>query len=259
MRAMASQITSLTIVYSTVYSRHRSKKTSKLRVTSLCEGNSPVTGEFPAQRASNAENVPIWWRHHGHPVIHGAAHVIVMPTSHQVISNHHVDSTVTGVKSYYAMCISRDSHQHTMFERVREVGNPLVSVFLAGSSPQSDIAICEGCWCREVSFHYTNVIMCAMASQITSLSIVYSTVYTGADQRKHQSSASLVFVWRIHRWPVNSPHKWPVTRKMLPFDDVIVWDFIIMLRGIASCWVSVVCLWLSCKCAYCQHDVCLQQ
>ena len=44
--------------------RHRSKKTSKLRVTGLCEGNSPVTGEFPAQKASNAENVFIWWRHH---------------------------------------------------------------------------------------------------------------------------------------------------------------------------------------------------
>ena len=44
--------------------RHRSKKTSKLCVTDLCEGNSPATGEFPAQRASNAENVPIWWRHH---------------------------------------------------------------------------------------------------------------------------------------------------------------------------------------------------
>ena len=44
--------------------RYRSKKTSKLRVTGLCEGNSPVTCEFPAQRASNAENVSIWWRHH---------------------------------------------------------------------------------------------------------------------------------------------------------------------------------------------------
>ena len=65
MSAMASQITSLTIVYSTFYSRRRSKKTSKLRVTGLCEGNSPVTGEFPAQRASNAENVSVWWRHHG--------------------------------------------------------------------------------------------------------------------------------------------------------------------------------------------------
>ena len=44
--------------------RHRSKKTSKVRVTGLCEGNSPVTGEFPAQRANNAENDSIWWRHH---------------------------------------------------------------------------------------------------------------------------------------------------------------------------------------------------
>ena len=61
---MASQITGVTIVYSTVYSRCWSKKTSKLHVTGLCEGNPPVTGEFPAQRASNAENVSIWWRHH---------------------------------------------------------------------------------------------------------------------------------------------------------------------------------------------------
>ena len=64
--------------------------------------------------------------------------------------------------------------------------------------------------------------MGAIASQITSLTIVYSTVYSGADQSKHQSSASLAFVWGIHRGPVNSPHKWPVTRKMFPFDDVIM-------------------------------------
>ena len=72
------------------------------------------------------------------------------------------------------------------------------------------------------TFHYSDVIMGAMASQITSLIIIYSTVYSGADQRKHQSSASLAFVWGIHRWPVNSPHKWPVTRKSIPFHDVIV-------------------------------------
>ena len=70
--------------------------------------------------------------------------------------------------------------------------------------------------------HHNDVIMGAIASQITSLAIVYSTVYSGEDQRKHQSSASLAFVWGIHRWPVNSPHKGPVTRKMLPFDDVIM-------------------------------------
>ena len=61
-----------------------------------------------------------------------------------------------------------------------------------------------------------------MASQITSLTSVFSTVQSGADQRKHQSSASLAFVRGIHRSPVNSPHKWPVTREMFPFDDVIM-------------------------------------
>ena len=71
--------------------------------------------------------------------------------------------------------------------------------------------------------HYSDVIMGTIASQITSLVIVYSTVYSGADQRQHQSSASLAFVLGIHRWPVNSPHKWPATRKMFPFDDVIMW------------------------------------
>ena len=72
--------------------------------------------------------------------------------------------------------------------------------------------------------------MSKMASQITSLTIVYSTVYSGADQRKHQSSASLVFVRGIHRWPVNYPHKWPVTRTIFPFGDVIIAEDIAELR-----------------------------
>ena len=72
----------------------------------------------------------------------------------------------------------------------------------------------------KVKYHYTDVIMGTIACQITSLTIVYSTVYSGADQRKHQSSASLAFVWGIHRGLVNSPHKGPVTRRMFPFDDV---------------------------------------
>ena len=59
-------------------------------------------------------------------------------------------------------------------------------------------------------------------SKNNSLTIVYPTVYSGADQRKHQSSASLAFVWGIHRQPVNIPHKPPVTQKMFPFDDVIM-------------------------------------
>ena len=70
--------------------------------------------------------------------------------------------------------------------------------------------------------HYRDVIMSVMASQITGISNVYSTVCSGGDQRKHQSSALLAFVRGIHRWPVNSSHKGPVMLKMFPFDDVIM-------------------------------------
>ena len=83
--------------------------------------------------------------------------------------------------------------------------------------------------------HYSDVIISTMASQITSLTIVYSTVYSGADERKHQSSASLAFFvcvcvcvggggggGGVHRSSVNSPHKGPATRKKFPFDDVIM-------------------------------------
>ena len=62
--ASSITVTSLTIVYSTIYSDAEQRKHKKLRVTGLCAGNSPETGEFPAQTASNAENVSIWWRHH---------------------------------------------------------------------------------------------------------------------------------------------------------------------------------------------------
>ena len=81
-----------------------------------------------------------------------------------------------------------------------------------------------------ISCHYSDVIMGAMASQIIGVSIVCSTVCSGADQRKHQSSASLAFVRGIHRWPVDSPHKGPVTRKMFPFDDVS-WLLSIVMEG----------------------------
>ena len=64
--------------------------------------------------------------------------------------------------------------------------------------------------------------MGAMASQITSLTIVYYRLFKAQIQKKHPSSASLAFVMGIHRWPVNSPHKGPVARKMFPFDDVIM-------------------------------------
>ena len=86
--------------------------------------------------------------------------------------------------------------------------------------------------------HYSDIIVGATASEITSLTIVYST----ADLRKHQSSASLAFVWGIYRWPVISPHKWPVTRKMFPCLMSSSW--IIMLNTLISSvnmrWLSIV-------------------
>ena len=73
--------------------------------------------------------------------------------------------------------------------------------------------------------HYSHVSISAMASQITGVSIALSTVFSGAYQRNHQSSASLAFVRGIYTWPAGSPHKRPVTRKIFPFDDVIMKHF----------------------------------
>ena len=86
--------------------------------------------------------------------------------------------------------------------------------------------------------HYSDVIMGAMASQFISITIVYSTVYSGTDQRKPQSSASLAIVRGIHQWPVNSPHKEPVTRKMFPFDDVIMFHEISSAIPNDTAWPS---------------------
>ena len=85
----------------------------------------------------------------------------------------------------------------------------------------------------QVSLHYSVIIMGAMASQITNILIVYSTLCSGTDQRKHQSSMPLAFVWGIHQWPVNSPHKEPVTRKMFPFDDIIM-EWLCCIRSLEN-------------------------
>ena len=79
-------------------------------------------------------------------------------------------------------------------------------------------------WISIYNNHYNDVIIGAIASQITSLASVCSAVTWGAYQRKHQSSASLAFVRGIHRRPVNSPHKGPVAQKMFPFDAVIMFQ-----------------------------------
>ena len=92
--------------------------------------------------------------------------------------------------------------------------------------------------------HYSVVIMGAIASQIAIPTSVYSTDYSSADQRKHQSSASLAFV--------NSPHKWPVMRKMFPFDDVIMK---IMLDIIHPGYLGQVLMSYIIVALYCYFDI----
>ena len=94
---------------------------------------------------------------------------------------------------------------------------------------------CSDPW---ICFHYDDVIMTMLASQITSLTVVYSIVYSDVNQRKHQSSASLAFVREIHRGPVNFPHKWPVTRKMFPFDDVIMFHVMLCCTTMAITYLD---------------------
>ena len=88
---------------------------------------------------------------------------------------------------------------------------------------------------------YKDVIMGTMAFHISIIIIVYSSVYSGADhhQRKHQSFASLAFVWGSHRWPVNYPHKWPVKRKIFPFDFVIVKCLRLKESHYAGQWIKL--------------------
>ena len=157
-------------------SRRSSKKISKLRVTSLCEVNQPVTGGF----------------------------------HHKGYNKLTIRGDVTWASKHPILLIFRLFCQSL----IRQTATILIPGSLC-AKPTSDIT-------HSPQWHYNDVIMSAMASQITSLAIVYSTVHSGVDQRKHQSSASLAFMWGIHRWPVNSPHKRPATRKMYPFDDVIM-------------------------------------
>ena len=89
--------------------------------------------------------------------------------------------------------------------------------------------------------------MSLMASQITSLTSVYPTMFSGTDQRKRQSSASLAFMRGFHRWPVNSPHKKRVTPKMLPFDEVILNLCVVSSRDFNLPRISVACWHVSVK------------
>ena len=100
--------------------------------------------------------------------------------------------------------------------------------------------LCQG-HTLNCTHYYSDVIIGTVASQITSLTIVYSSVYSGTDQRKHQISASLAFVRGIHQLLVNSPHKRRVTRKMFPFDDVSMTS----LRMAYTARLCMTLLWVS--------------
>ena len=138
--------------------------------------------------------------------------------------------------------------QQELFHVNSHSGMHKLQISVNANSPSSDI---EWCYCVFIGnvlawIHYNIVIIGALASQIPSLTIVYSTVYSGADQRKRQCSASLAFVRGIHRWPVNSPHKRPVTRKMFLFDDVIIvgiikiLSFKVIQAGPVILWSSLI-------------------
>ena len=112
-------------------------------------------------------------------------------------------------------------HQSPVTGSVGQMIKKIVRVWDTLDWPQPQMMLRSMPW-RELQhhLHYSDVIMSAMAPQIT-VSIVYSTACSGADQRKHQSSAPLAFVRGIHRWPMNFPHKGPVTRKT--FSNSIWW------------------------------------
>ena len=159
--------------------------------------------EFPSQRTSNAENVSRLW----------SSHVMAWINSFYVTFQTTNDGTYRiWHKKTYQITIHPDNYMHS--SRFVVCCCDIRWYIHQRHSHHTDV--------KRASCPYCDVIMGAMASQITSLTIVYSTVHSGADQRKHQSFASLAFVRGIHRWPVNSPHKGPVTRRMFPFDDVIM-------------------------------------
>ena len=104
MGAIASQITSLTIVYSIVYSDADKKK--KLRVTGLYVGNSAGTGEFPAQMASYAKNVSIWWRHH---VTREKGCISLLISSVNTVENSHYCYSIADCQIASNLCTCHDS------------------------------------------------------------------------------------------------------------------------------------------------------
>ena len=179
------------------WSRNQMKTLSAL--LALCEGNPPVIGGFPSQRPvtrnfdvffictwtngrANNWDAGDWRRYHAH-----------------------YDITV--------MVVSDNG--------LPPNGGRAIIWTSAGLVYWRIYKVLRSQWV-DYTLYYNDIIMSTMAFQITGVSTVCTTVCSGADQRKHQISASLAIVTGIHRWPVDFPHKGPLPPKMFPFDDVIM-------------------------------------
>ena len=170
--------------------RHQMETSSAL--LSLCAGNSPVTDEFPLQRTVTRS----------------------FDVFFHLCLNKRLSKQSWGWWFETPSC-SLWRHCNGSWVLCAAI---MIDTFTA-SSHGPDGRQCVAVIILNGWNHYSDVKMGAMASQITRLTIVYSTVYSGVDQRKHQSST------KLHRWQVNYPHKGLVTRKMFPFDDVIAWYY----------------------------------
>ena len=215
--------------------RRRSKKTLKLRITGLCVGrNSPVTGEFPAQMASDTENVFIWWWHHVIQNSRYLAHIVFYPQCiFSSFCQYLVQNCFPKQQQKRAQNLTSERFcyifHYVMFNHISMIYILIFPVELPSGECNRTPMFGKWtlaqviAWCYQTqNYNYRDVIMSMIASQITGIMIVNSTICLGSDERKHQSSASLAFVRGIPRWLVNSPHKGPGMRKMFPFDDVIM-------------------------------------
>ena len=189
-----------------------------------------MTGEFTTERASNAEKVSIWWRHHGMVPFFSSQPVIEVPNADFVCirDTGPVLISVGSLAGFLVVLVVTVSVVYKFRGEIK-----IILYFKCGWRPfdRSDdadildkvtyIFLCStNClhfiiWISPYRFvvfrkhaamyqiwHYNEVIMSAMASQITCISIVCSTVCSGEDQRKHHNCASLAFVMGIHRFPI---------------------------------------------------------
>ena len=211
--------------------RHQMETLSAL--LAICAGNSSVPGEFPAQRPVT-RGFDVFFDLHPNKRLSKQSWGRWFETPSRLLWRHCNEYKNRFMAIGIPVMITRQlSYLDTTDSRYIVVEN---NVLLNTKWKQEKLKLCSDCELTKATkayvdlrgklwgIHYSEVTMGEMAFQITRLTSVYSNVYSGADQRRHQSSASLAFVREIHRWPVNFPHKCPVTRKIFPFDDIIMFS-----------------------------------